>query len=209
MSVFHHDNIYLTWLNLKANNLSTLNYPHHGETIGINNSIQLSDVESDRDAPASRQGHQARPHHGPASPGFDWWYLQIADCPQAFRSSYISSSRTFCSLHKERRVCFGSTGPAWVVQWCFCTIIPGHFPFSAVSVMPRERRTMRNYKQHVCGPRKQTWDKHDPGLDPASSCLGHVHSLPQIPRMWSSLPPRAVEGWRWTSTQYLAWALFN
>lgn len=48
MSVFHHDNIYLTWLNLKADNLSTLNYPYHGENIGINNLIQLSGVASNR-----------------------------------------------------------------------------------------------------------------------------------------------------------------
>lgn len=54
MSVFHHDNIYLTWRNLKADNLSTLNYPYHGENIGINNLIQLSDVECNRDAPVSQ-----------------------------------------------------------------------------------------------------------------------------------------------------------
>lgn len=53
MSVFHHDNIYLTWLNLKANNLSTLNYPYHGENISINNLIQLSSVASNKDTPIS------------------------------------------------------------------------------------------------------------------------------------------------------------
>lgn len=68
MSVFHHDNIYLTWLNLKADNLSTLNYPYYGENIGINNLIQLSGVESK--TPASGQGRSRRPHHRAPLPGF-------------------------------------------------------------------------------------------------------------------------------------------
>lgn len=98
MSVFHHDNIYLTWLNLKADNLSTLNYPYYGESIGINNSIQLSGVESK--APASGQGRSSRSHHRAHLPGFR--LVVLADgCPQAFRSSYISSARTFPSLQRR------------------------------------------------------------------------------------------------------------
>lgn len=88
MSVFHHDNIYLTWLNLKADNLSTLNYPYHGENIGINNLIQLSDVECNRDAPVSQQGCSSQtPPLRPISQDCAWWYLQTVNCLQAFRSS--------------------------------------------------------------------------------------------------------------------------
>lgn len=70
MSVFHHDNIYLTWLNLKADNLSTLNYPYHGENIGINNLIQLSGAASNRLPLSPNRGAPASPHHGAYLPGF-------------------------------------------------------------------------------------------------------------------------------------------
>lgn len=179
MSVFHHDNIYLTWLNLKANNLSTLNYPYHGENISINNLIQLSSVEFNKDTPISWQGcsSQTLPL-GPISHDFAWWYLQTANCPQAFRSSYSSSSRPFLSLHKERRLLLAH----WTCRVLSSNVfVPPSKELPIMLVLPSERITTCNYRQHVWEQRKQPWNKHDPDLDPESSCPGHVCSLTSNP----------------------------